>query len=175
MWPTSGGTLFVTDGLVPAMKMAALVALVLMAALLAGCGGPPAVKEIEIHIGWNAAHTQQYLEPKQIHVKQGDRVRFVITNDDRGGGDTFHDVAFIYPAYPGITIEHEVPPGRTTKTCLAQSDPDTVCDEDRSYFVASEKGSFKLWCEVGHLGQNADGTPKTVHEQKGMWGTLIVE
>jgi plastocyanin len=175
MWPTSGGTLFVTAGLVPAMKTAALAALLLLTALLAGCGGPPAVKEIQIHIGYTDDRRAQYLEPKEIRVKQGDRVRFVITNDDVGTPDSFHDVAFVYPAYPGLTIEHEVLPGRTTKTCLPQSDPDTACDEDKSYFVASEKGSFKLWCEVGHLGQNADGTPKTRHEQMGMWGTLIVE
>lgn len=156
----------------------ALACLAVSAAFgLAGCNAAPsAVREIEVHIGYSdfdAKPPEQYLEPKEIRVKQGERIRLVVTNDDRGKG-AFHDLALELPGY-SERIEHEVPMGRTTRTCIPQSDPDTKCTEDKSYFVANEKGSFKIWCEVGPMGTNPDGTPKTAHEQQGMWGTLIVE
>lgn len=144
--------------------------------LVAGCSGDSDdIREIEIHIGYSADRTKQYVEPKEIRVDQGDRVRFIITNDDKSGAaDAFHDVAFRYANY-GL-IEHEVPAGTTVTTCLPQAMPNQDCPEGKDFFVASEKGSFKIWCEVGPLGKtNSDGTPQTRHERMGMWGTLIVE
>lgn len=138
----------------------------LVAVALSGCSDPaPAVREIEIHIGYTSDREAQYLQPKEIRVKQGETIRLIITNDDKpGASDSFHDVAFRLPGY-GALIEHEVSPGETQRGA-----------EKIDTFVVHEKGEYKMWCEVGPLGsQNPDGTPKTRHEQDGMWGTLIVE
>jgi plastocyanin len=152
-----------------------LVALPL-AAVLAGCSSPTSepIREIPIHIGYSADRTQQYVEPKEIAVRQGERVRLVITNDDAAGApDGFHDIAFRYANY-GL-IEHEVPAAKTTRTCIPDAEPETTCAPDKSYIVASQRGRFKMYCEVGPLSRsNADGTPQTRHEQMGMWGTLVV-
>ncbi|MEA3189880.1 MAG: hypothetical protein QOD77_462 [Thermoplasmata archaeon] len=164
-----------------AVRLAPALALPLLLAALSGCAATKddAVREFEIHIGWNADGTTQYLTPAEIRVPQGAKVRFVITNDDDpnkdyngagSGKDNFHDVAF---EYGGQLIEHEVPAGGTASTCLRHVVP---CPEGQDFFVASTKGTFKLYCEVGGgLGKNPDGSPKTRHEQAGMKGVLIVE
>ena len=146
----------------------ALVA-VLPALLLAGCSGGDGVKRIEIHIGWNDDGKSQYLEPSVIRVKQGDKVQFVVTNDDDpnkdyngagSGKDNFHDVALL--DYDGDgdgieeDIEHEVPAGTTETTHLKGKD----------YFVASEKGTFRIICEV---------RTSPTHDALGMHGEFIVE
>ena len=158
------------------MRLAPAMLLPLLALVLAGCNTPPAdaVREVVVHIGYNTERTQQYVQPKDIQVKQGERIRLVVTNDDRAGApDSFHDIAFRYANY-GL-IEHEVPAARTTRTCLPQAEPDTDCAEGKDFFVASDPGRFKMWCEVRPLGRtNPDGTPQTAHEQMGMWGTLVV-
>ncbi len=154
-----------------------LAALGLLALSLSGCSDSgPVVREIEIRIGYASYPTVQYLTPKEIVVKKGENIRFVITNADKPGSpDSFHDVAFRIPGYDGL-IEHEVSAGRTTKTCVPDSDPARVCDEDKSYFTPTETGRYKIWCEAGGVkGTNPDGTPMTGHEQKGMWGTVIIE
>jgi hypothetical protein len=160
------------------MRPLLLATLLVAVPLLTGCTNPPpanAVREIPIHIGYSADRTAQYAEPKEVKVRQGERVRFAITNDDANGApDSFHDIAFRYAGY-GM-IEHEVPAAETTKTCVPQAEPETQCATGKDFFTASEKGRFKMWCEVGPLGQtNADGTPKTRHEQMGMWATLVVD
>jgi plastocyanin len=133
---------------------------------LAGCsdGG---VREFSIHIGWNEDGTQ-YMTPGEIRVKQGDKVRFVVTNDDdptrdyngaKGGTDNFHDVAVTYDGDgDGIreTIEHEVPAGQTVKTHY----------KDNDYFTASETGTFRIICEV---------RTSPTHDQLGMHAQFIVE
>jgi plastocyanin len=154
---------------------AILLALAMVAVSLAGCANEDdGVREIEIHIGYSADRKSQYLTPKEIHVKAGEKVRLVVTNDDKpGAADAFHDVAFRIPGYDEL-FEHEVPAGQTTKTCRFDAGPTTACAKDKSYFVVETKGTYKLWCEVGPQGQNPDGSPKTRHEQMGMWGTLVV-
>jgi len=156
--------------------MRTLLALLAVAGFLglSGCSSQPEVREIEVHIGYTADRQHQYMEPKEIRVSEGERFRLVITNDDKvGASDSFHDVAFRYAAY-GL-IEHEVPPGKTVETCIPQAEPDRACPECKDVIEATEKGSFKVWCEVGPMGTNPDGSPKTRHEQMGMWATLIVE
>jgi plastocyanin len=136
--------------------------------LLAGCsgGGGDAedVKEFEIHIGKVGDDTsKQYMTPKTITVHQGDKVRFVVTNDDEPQStDSFHDVALL--DYDGNgdgvkdDIEHEVLAGQTVETKF----------KGDSYFTATEKGTFRIICEVRR------GQP-TSHENAGMWANFIVE
>lgn len=170
-----------------ATRLLAAWAVPLLLAGLAGCAKKDAgtgdsadgVREIALHIGWSADGATQYLTPAEVHVPQGAKVRFAITNDDdpardyngaAPGTDNFHDVAF---TYAGQHIEHEVPAGATVRTCLQQVQP---CPAGKDHFVASVQGTFKLYCEVGGgLGANPDGTPKTRHEQLGMKGLLVVE
>lgn len=158
------------------MRVLAVAALLLPIAALAGCASPPAanVREIALHIGYSSDRSRQYAQPPEVQARQGEAIRFVITNDDREGApDSFHDIAFRYGSY-GL-LEHEVPAGKTTKTCVPQAEPDQACPAGKDSFVASEAGRFKMWCEVGSLGKNnADGTPQTRHEQMGMWATLVV-
>jgi plastocyanin len=151
------------------MRGAFLAATLLAAMALAGCSQDGGVRRIEIHIGWNEDGKSQYMEPSVIRVKQGDKVQFAVTNDDdpardyngdKSGKDNFHDVALL--DYDGDgdgieeDIEHEVPAGTTEITHLKGKD----------YFVASEKGTFRIICEV-----------RTVpsHDALGMHAELIVE
>jgi plastocyanin len=148
----------------------------LAALALSGCTGDgyagrvkDGVREVEIHIGWNEDRTRQYLEPKEIKVRHGEKVRFVVVNDDdpdtdyngaKSGKDNFHDVALL--DYDGDgdgipeDIEHEVPAGRTASTEL----------KGNPWFVATTKGRFTIICEV-----RTDPT----HAALGMNGALIVE
>lgn len=136
---------------------------------LAGCSDADRVRSFEIHIGWNEDGTQ-YMTPSEITVRQGQKVRFVVTNDDdpkrdyngaAGGLDNFHDVALV--SYDGDgdgrreTIEHEVPAGQTETTRFKGND----------WFLASEKGTFRIICEVR-------SAPKT-HDELGMHATFTVE
>jgi uncharacterized cupredoxin-like copper-binding protein len=135
----------------------------------AGCAGGNGVKQFDIHIGWNDDASGQYMTPSSIHVKEGDRVRFVVTNDDdpekdyngdKPGKDNFHDVALL--DYDGNgdgvaeDIEHEVPAGKTVPTSFNGQD----------YFVATTAGTFKIICEVRT-------TP--THEQLGMRAAFVVD
>lgn len=144
-----------------------LLASLLSPFALAGCAdGGDGVREFEIHIGWNADGTQ-YMEPSEIRVKQGDKVRFIVINDDdpnkdyngaKSGRDNFHDVAVEYPgACSRNPIEHEAPAGQPPAV--------TECD-GKDYFVAHAKGTFDILCEV-----------RTVpsHEALGMRADFIVE
>ncbi|MFA5943352.1 MAG: hypothetical protein WC876_02680 [Candidatus Thermoplasmatota archaeon] len=137
--------------------------------LLAGCSAGDDIRRIEIHIGWNPDGKSQYMEPSTIRVKQGDKVQFVVTNDDdpnkdyngaASGKDNFHDVALLdYDGDgDGVTedIEHEVPAGATETTHLNGND----------YFVASTKGTFRIICEV---------RTSPSHDALGMHGEFIVE
>ena len=150
-----------------ALPLSLLVAVPVVA--LAGCSGEDRLRSFEIHIGWNGDGTQ-YMTPPEIRVQQGQRVQFVITNDDdpqrdyngaTGGLDNFHDVALL--SYDGDgdgrreTIEHEVPAGQTERTHFKGND----------WFVASEKGTFRIICEVG-------SEPRS-HGELGMHATFIVE
>jgi hypothetical protein len=133
----------------------------LLLPLLAGCTGGGEVKEFTMHIGKNADGSQ-YLTPKDITVRKDDKVRFVITNDDKAGTpDSFHDVALL--DYDGTgdgtpdDIEHEVPAGKTVKTEMG----------DKDYFVATTKGDFRIICEVRR-------NQPTSHETAGMWGNYKV-
>jgi plastocyanin len=134
---------------------------------LAGCGDG-GVREVAIHVGWNDDGTQ-YMTPGEIRVKHGDKVRFVVTNDDdpqrdyngaKGGTDNFHDVALV--SYDGDgdgvreTIEHEVPAGQTVATSYKGQD----------WFTASETGTFRIICEV---------RTQPSHDQLGMHATFVVE
>jgi uncharacterized cupredoxin-like copper-binding protein len=155
----------------------ATLALVAPALLLSGCAEDDGltgkvtdgVREVEIHIGWNEDLASQYMTPSTIRVEEGEKVRFVVTNDDdperdyngaKSGRDNFHDVALL--DYDGDgdgieeDIEHEVPAGRTETTHLGDND----------YFVASTKGTFRIICEV-----------RTVpsHDALGMHAEFIVE
>jgi plastocyanin len=142
----------------------------LPALAMAGCSGGDGVKEVEIHIGWNADGTQ-YMTPSEIRVQQGDKVRFVVVNDDdpnkdyngaQGGKDNFHDVALDYPgACSRNPIEHEAPAGQAPAVTEC-----TVDEVSHDYFVAKTRGTFDIVCEV-----------KTVpsHEDLGMRAAFIVE
>lgn len=139
-------------------------ALVLPALLLAGCSGDEVpVVEFEIHIGKVGDDpTKQYMTPRSITVHEGDRVRFVITNDDEAGTpDSFHDVALL--GYDGDgdgspdDIEHEVNAGRTVETRFKGKD----------YFTATTKGTFDLVCEVRY------GLPNS-HANAGMRADFVV-
>lgn len=137
--------------------------LILLAATLpawfAGCLGSDdysgtvrnGVREVPIHIGWNDDHQSQYMTPSVIRVGHNEKVAFIVTNDDdpnadyngaKPGKDNFHDVALL--DYDGDgdgieeDIEHEVPAGQTERTSL----------KGKPYFVASEKGTFRIICEV---------------------------
>ena len=118
---------------------------------LTGSVGPDGVREVEIHIGWSDDHASQYMRPAEIHVQRGEKVRFVVFNDDdpatdyngaKSGRDNFHDVALL--DYDGDgdgipeDIEHEVPAGRSARTDLKGKD----------YFVATTPGTFSVICEV---------------------------
>lgn len=159
-------------------RMHRFLAPILVAAALAGCAGDP-IREFTVHVGWSEDVKSQYLRPSVIRVGEGDRVRFVVINDDdpqrdyngeNSGRDNFHDVALL--DYDGNgdgveeDIEHEVPAGRTTRTCLPQAGPDTKCAEGKDFFRALEKGTFRILCEV---------RTQPTHEELGMKGTLIVE
>ena len=135
---------------------------------LAGCsGGEGEVKEFEIHVGWNADGVSQYMEPSEIRVHKGDKVRFVVVNDDdpakdyngaKSGKDNFHDVALDYPgACSRNPIEHEAPAGQPPAA--------TECD-GKDYFVADTKGTFEIECEV---------RTSPTHAQLGMRADFIVE
>jgi uncharacterized cupredoxin-like copper-binding protein len=117
------------------------------------------VRVVEIHIGWNDDGASQYMTPSEVRVKQGEKVRFVVTNDDdpakdynggKSGKDNFHDVALL--DYDGDgdgveeDIEHEVPAGATETTSLKGND----------YFVAATKGTFRIICEVRTVPSHAD-------------------
>jgi plastocyanin len=134
-----------------------------------GCTKRP-LQEFEIHIGWNEDGKSQYMLPSSIRVQQGDKVRFVVYNDDdptkdyngeKAGKDNFHDVALL--DYDGNgdgvpeDIEHEAvagkPPARTSL-------------DGKDYFVATTAGTFKIICEVR-------STP--THEALGMKAAFIVE
>ncbi|MEA3165309.1 MAG: hypothetical protein QOJ26_153 [Thermoplasmata archaeon] len=168
---------FFPAGRSPRMRMALLATTLFAATAMAGCSdddktvdvGGVQVRSIAIHIGWNEDGQGQYMEPSSIRVKQGDKVQFVVTNDDdpakdyngnKSGKDNFHDVALL--DYDGDgdgikeTIEHEVPAGQTETTSL----------KGKPYFVASEKGTFRIVCEV-----------RTVpsHDALGMHAEFIVE
>jgi hypothetical protein len=149
--------------------LALAMAAVLPAVLMAGCSQGDGIRHVEIHIGWNEDGKSQYMEPSTIRVKQGEKVQFMVTNDDDpekdyngalSGKDNFHDVALL--DYDGDgdgveeDIEHEVPAGTTEITHLKGKD----------YFVASEKGTFRIICEV-----------RTVpsHDALGMHAEFIVE
>ncbi|HEX2066112.1 MAG TPA: hypothetical protein VHI93_04795 [Candidatus Thermoplasmatota archaeon] len=147
-----------------AFRLAAAAALSLVS--IAGC--TEGVREFHIDIGWNDDGTQ-YMRPSEIRVQQGDKVRFVVTNHDdpdrdyngaKPGTDNFHDVALL--DYDGNgdgrkeTIEHEVPAGQTERTHYNGQD----------HFVASEKGTFRIICEV---------RTSPTHDQLGMHATFIVE
>lgn len=149
-----------------------VLAAVTTVALLAGCAAEAAVKEFEIHLGWNADATTQYFEPNEIRVNQFDRVRFVVYNDDdpnrdyngdRPGKDNFHDVALL--DYDGNgddvkeDIEHEAPAGRP---------PARTFLYDRDYFTAYESGVFDIICEVRPANHPS-------HIELGMAGKFIVE
>lgn len=162
------------------MRFALLVLSALVpTALLSGCSAPDdgftgsvgsdGVRTIKIHIGWNADHTSQYMRPSEIHVQQGDKVRFIVYNDDdpdvdynggKSGRDNFHDVALL--DYDGDgdgieeDIEHEVPAGKSATTELKGKD----------YFVAGTAGTFNIICEVRT-------TP--THAALGMRATFHVE
>jgi uncharacterized cupredoxin-like copper-binding protein len=149
----------------------AAVCLTLPALLLAGCADDKytgtvkdGVRVVEIHIGWNDDLKSQYMRPDVITVKEGDKVRFVVTNDDDPAKDyngdkplkdNFHDVALL--DYDGHDYEHEVPAGTTTTTRT---------DAGNDYFVASRAGTFRIICEVGT-------TPS--HDALGMHAQFIVE
>ena len=138
---------------------------------LAGCSEGDGVREFDIHIGWNDDGTQ-YMEPSEIRVRQGDKVRFVVINDDDPNRDysgspdsfkdNFHDVALHYPgACDNNPIEHEAPAGQPPAV--------TKCSVDKElfdYFVAATKGRFDIECEV-----------RTVpsHRDLGMRADFIVE
>jgi uncharacterized cupredoxin-like copper-binding protein len=143
-------------------------AMVLPALLLSGCsddGNDDGVRDFDIHVGWNDDGTQ-YMEPSEIKVKQGDKVRFTVINDDdpnrdyngaQAGNGNFHDVALDYPgACTRNPIEHEAPAGQPPAV--------TECTVDKvsyDYFVATTKGTFDIECEVqipNHraLGMRAD-------------------
>lgn len=151
------------------MRALLLAALVLPAAF-AGCSDGDGVREFKIHIGWNADGTQ-YMEPETIRVQQGDKVRFVVINDDdpnkdyngaKSGKDNFHDVALDYPgACSRNPIEHEAPAGQAPAVTEC-----TVDGVSRDYFVANVKGTFDIECEV-----------RTVpsHRDLGMRADFIVE
>jgi len=148
-------------------RMRLLLGVLLAAVFLAGCskddGLTGSVKDgirvVDIHIGWHEDHKSQYMEPREIRVKQGEKVQFRVTNDDdpatdyngeKSGRDNFHDVALL--DYDGDgdgikeDIEHEAPAGRTTVTELKGKD----------YFVASTKGTFAIICEVRTVPSHAE-------------------
>lgn len=146
-----------------------LAGLLLLATLmLAGCGGSNKVREFDIHVGWNPDGASQYMTPAAIRVDQGDKVRFVVINDDdpnkdyngaKSGRDNFHDVAINYPgACDRNPIEHEAPAGGGRSI--------TECN-GKDYFVANTKGTFSIICEVRT-------TPQT-HAQLGMRADFIVK
>lgn len=143
----------------------------LLLAFMSGCSDS-SVQEITLHVGWNEDGRTQYMRPASVTVHQGDKVRFIVVNDDdpnrdyNGPGvptnDNFHDVALI--DYAGATYEHEAPAGEApSRTCVQDiSKPGCVAD----HFVASEKGTFRLICEV---------RTSPSHEARGMHATFIVE
>ncbi len=157
------------------MRLLALLA-AFPALLLPGCAeddrysgsvGPDGVREVRIHVGWNEDHETQYMTPATITVQRGDKVRFVVFNDDDpavdydGGSpgfkDSFHDVALDYPgACKSNPIEHEAPVGaRTTTSCNGVD-----------HFVASRAGTFSVVCEV---------QTQPSHAARGMRATFVVE
>ena len=157
-------------------RLAALLA-ALSALLVPGCAeagdgytgsvGSDGVREVKVHIGWNDDHETQYMTPSLITVQQGDKVRFVVINDDDpsvdydGGSpgfrDSFHDVALDYPgACKRNPIEHETPAGRRATT---------ECD-GKDYFVADKVGRFSVVCEV---------QTRPSHAARGMSATFVVE
>lgn len=148
------------------MRLLLVAAAFLVPLTLSGCSGGDGVKEFTIHIGWNEDGTQ-YMEPSEIRVQQGDKVRFVVVNDDdpdrdyngaKSGRDNFHDVALDYPgACSRNPIEHEAPAGLGPAV--------TECD-GKDHFVASVKGTFDIICEVRTVPSHAD---------LGMRATFIVE
>lgn len=132
-----------------------------------GSVGPDGVREVRIHIGWNGDHATQYMAPGVITVHQGDKVRFVVINDDDpavdydGGSpgfkDSFHDVALDYlGACESNPIEHEVPVGQSTVTSCRRQD----------FFVADRAGSFPIVCEV---------QTQPSHAARGMRATFVVQ
>jgi plastocyanin len=145
-----------------------LAALPLAALALAGCSGD-GVRTFTIDIGWNDDGTQ-YMHPGEIRVHQGDKVRFAITNHDdpnrdyngpaKPTNDNFHDVALL--DYDGDgdgvkeTIEHEVPAGQT----------ETTHYKGKDHFTASERGTFRIICEV---------RTSPTHDALGMHAVFIVE
>lgn len=152
------------------MRVLALAALLTPLAV-AGCSDGDEVREFKIHIGWNADGTTQYMEPSEIRVRQGDKVRFVVINDDDpntdyngagSGKDNFHDVAIDYPgACNRNPIEHEAPAGQPPAV--------TECTFDgvsHDYFVADAKGTFEILCEV---------KTSPTHAARGMRADFIVE
>jgi hypothetical protein len=158
------------------MRVPTAAFLAILPFALAGCteGGATGtvedgVRVIPIHIGWSADGKSQYMEPGTIHVKHNEKVRFEVTNDDDpakdyngagSGRDNFHDVALL--DYDGDgdgikeDIEHEVPAGTTESTSL----------KGNPYFVASEKGTFRIICEV---------RTQPTHDALGMHADFIVE
>lgn len=151
-----------------------LVLLVLPSLALSGCSGNDGshrvdaggVKEFTLHVGWNDDLKTQYMTPATITVQQGDKVRFVVVNDDepgkdyngeKSGKDNFHDVALDYPgACDRNPIEHEAPAGARTVTECSGKD----------FFVASVKGNFRIICEV---------RTQPSHDALGMHATFTVE
>ncbi len=145
------------------------MALLLLLGLgLSGCGGSTVscpgdvsgvvtqgVREITIHIGsHDSGHQNQYLDPGQTCANKGEKVRFIVVNDD----DIFHDVRVDYPGYGAI--EHETGPHVTKRTSL---------DGGRaSSFTVATPGTFEVYCEVG--GKTNPGS----HYALGMKGTFTV-
>lgn len=155
------------------------MAMVAPAVLLSGCSGDgdkytgsigeDGVREVRIHIGWADDGASQYMRPQEVRVQQGEKVRFIVFNDDdperdyngdKSGRDNFHDVALL--DYDGDgdgvqeDIEHEVPAGRSARTELKGND----------YFVATTKGTFRIICEV---------RTAPSHDALGMHAAFIVE
>lgn len=108
------------------------------------CADVPAdVKTVEIHVG-TSADGKMYLTPSDASAREGEKVRFKVTNDDAA---VFHDVAL--KDYAGETYEHEVDGGKTVCTY----------HEGEPYFTATAKGAFAMYCEVaGHKAAGMSGT-----------------
>ena len=157
--------------------------LVLIASLTAAMAFPgctaDGVREFTIHVGWNADGKSQYMTPSEVKVHKGDKVRFIVVNDDdpnkdyngdQPQRDNFHDVAL--RDYDGDgdgapeDIEHEVPAGETTRTCLPQAEPDTKCAAGKDFFKATTTGTFRIICEV-------NTSPS--HDALGMHASFVVE
>lgn len=138
---------------------------------LAGCieGDAGRVQEVILHVGWDATRTAQYVLPAHVEVDRGDRVRFIVTNDDdpqrdyspnKPGNDNYHEL--VLAGYDGDgdgildEIRHDVPAGMKVSTTF----------KGRDYFVASTPGSFRLVCGM---------MTSPTHDALGMNATFVVK